>query len=397
MIYLDNSATTKPCEAAVLEMEKTMRTAWGNPSSLHRAGTEAATLLMQARNEIILSLLGQRVKGLLPSRPGMPGRGGTGRLIFTSSGTESDNLAIMGAVHSCKIKNPRIITTDSEHPAVLNTLEHLEANGAEIIRISTKNGVIDENEFANALTSNTVLVTMMYVNNETGAVYDIPKLFALAKGKLPHVICHTDCVQAYLKTPLSPSYLKADMITLSSHKVHGPKGVGALWISDELAKKNRISVLTHGGGQEYALRSGTENLSGISAFAAAVKHLGSDKAYEAFTSKTLYLRQILEKNLPKGAKINTPSGKFSPHIISITLPVPKSQPMLNFLSGEGVYISSGSACSSHKDTVSHVLTAFGLTHDEADRTVRVSLCSENTEEEILTLCRLLEEGIRKLA
>ncbi len=397
MIYLDNSATTRPCECAIIEMEKAMRDTWGNPSSLHRAGSEASATLLQARNEIILSLLGQRVKPLLPNRPNMPGRGGTGRLIFTSSGTESDNLALIGTVRSCKIKNPRIITTNSEHPAVLNTLAYLESNGAEVIRLSTENGVINESEFINSLTPNTALVTIMYVNNETGAIYDIQKLFSLAKSKLPSVICHTDCVQAYLKAPLSPTYLKADMITVSSHKVHGPKGVGALWISDELIKKNRVSVITHGGGQEYGLRSGTENLPAISAFASAVKYLGSDKAHEAFIAKTSALRELLEKNLPSGAKINTPSGSFSPHIISITLPVPKSQPMLNFLSGEGVYISSGSACSSHKDTVSHVLTAFGLTHDEADRTVRVSLCSENTEDEILTFCRLLEEGIRKLA
>ncbi len=397
MIYLDNSATTRPCEKAILAMEKAMKEAWGNPSSLHRAGNDAALLLMQARNEIILSLFGQRAKPLLPNRPNMPGRGGTGRLIFTSSGTESDNLAIIGAVRSSKVKNPRIIATDSEHPAVLSTLAYLESEGADIIRLSTKNGVIDENEFVSSLTTNTVLITMMYVNNETGAIYDIPKLFAFAKSRLPNVICHTDCVQAYLKTELSPSYLKADMITVSAHKVHGPKGVGALWISDEIIKKKRISAIIQGGEQEYGLRSGTENLPCISAFAEAVKYLGSDKAYVEFIAKASALREILKKNLPKGAKINTPSGKFSPHIISITLPIPKSQPMLNFLSGEGVYISSGSACSSHKDTVSHVLTSFGLTHDEADRTVRVSLCLENTEEEILTLCRLLEEGIRKLA
>ncbi len=397
MIYLDNSATTKPCDAALVEMERIMRTVWGNPSSLHRVGTEAATVLMQARNEILLSLLGQRVKPLLPSRPSIPARNGTGRLIFTSSGTESNNLAILGTVSSCKTKNPRIITTDSEHPAVLNTLSYLEENGAEVIHLSTKNGIIDEEEFAKALTPNTLLITIMYVNNETGAMYDIPKLFTLAKSRLPSVICHTDCVQAYLKAHISPSYLKADMITVSSHKVHGPKGVGALWISDELIKKNRMSIVTHGGGQEYGLRSGTENLSGISAFAAAVKCLGSDQAHEVFISKTSALREILEKNLPNGAKINTPSGKYCPHIVSITLPIPKSQPMLNFLSGEGVYISSGSACSSHKNTVSHVLTAFGLTHNEADRTVRVSLCSENTENDILTFCHLLEEGIRKLS
>ncbi len=397
MIYLDNSATTRPCAEAVLAVQKAMNEGWGNPSSLHKQGSEAAQLLFEARNEITLSLLGKRAERLLPRRPNMPMQSGLGRVIFTSSGTESDNLAIIGTVRSCRIKNPRIITTDSEHPAVLESLTYLEQEGAEVIRLSTKNGVINETEFINSLTPNTALVTMMYVNNETGAIYDLPKLFDTAKKKVPDIICHTDCVQAYLKVPFTPASLHADMVTVSSHKVHGPKGVGALWISDTLVKKKRPFAVTHGGGQEYGLRSGTENIPGIAAFAAAVKHAGSDRAYALFTEKTSALRGLLEKNLPSGAKINTPIGSYTPHIVSITLPIPKSQPMLNYLSGEGVYVSSGSACSSHKDTVSHVLTAFGLTHEEADRTIRVSLDSENTEEDIITFCRLLQAGIVKLA
>ncbi len=396
MIYLDNSATTRPCDEAISAMENAMKNIWGNPSSLHRAGSDAAALLFEARNEIYLSILGQRVRPLLARRPGMPNRDGVGRLIFTSSGTESDNLAIIGAVRSCKIKNPKVITTDSEHPAVLNTLKSLEAEGVQTVYLSTKGGVINEAEFENALSADVALITIMHVNNETGAVYDISKLFAQAKKRLPDVICHTDCIQSYLKVPFTPAGISADMITVSAHKVHGPKGVGALWVCDALAKKNRPVAIIHGGGQEHGIRNGTENIPGISSFAAAVKAAGSDSAYKAFKEKTSALRKLIEENLPVNTVINTPKGDFTPHIISITLPVKKSQPMLNYLSAEGIYVSSGSACSSHKDTVSHVLTAFGLSHDEADRTIRVSLSEENTESDVLEFCKVLSDGINKL-
>lgn len=396
-IYFDNSATTAPREEAISAMEYAARSAFGNPSSLHGAGTNAAELLLSSRNELLKALHGEKITPLLPRKSGFKSGKGVGSLIFTASGTESDNLAIFGTLDGCKIKNPRIITTDSEHPAVLQPTEKLKALGAEVIRLSTVGGKIDPEELKKALTPNTVLVSVMYVNNETGAIYDVPEIFKTARSLVPGVICHTDCVQAFQKVPFTPSSLFADMITVSGHKVHAPKGVGALWVSDALTAKGRPHPHILGGGQEDSFRSGTENIPGIAAFAAAVKANGSDKAYAAFTEKTSRLRALLTEHLPSGVTVNTPSGAFSPHILSLTLPTQKSQPMLNYLSAEGIYVSSGSACSSHKNTVSHVLTAFGLSNGEADRTVRVSLDASNTEEEVLTFCKVLSAGIEKLA
>ena len=236
----------------------------------------------------------------------------------------------------------------------------------------------------------------MHVNNETGAVYDIPKIFEIAKKAVPGIICHTDCVQSFLKLPFTPKDLNADMITISGHKIHGPKGVGALWISDSLIRKKLPMAIIYGGGQENGFRSGTENLPGICGFAAAVKAAGTENAHIEFNKKTLLIREKIIKNLPAGVHVNTPAGKYVPNILSLTLPIPKSQPMLNYLSSNGIYISSGSACSSRKNTVSHTLTAFGLSNNEADRTVRVSLDSSNSEEEAVFFCKTLGEGIEKL-
>ena len=186
------------------------------------------------------------------------------------------------------------------------------------------------------------------------------------------------------------------MITLSAHKVHGLKGVGALWVCNELIAKNRPFPIIYGGGQESNFRSGTENIPGIAAFAAAVKANGSEKAGEAFFETTSSLRAILINNLPYGVRVNVPSKDHTPHILSLTLPIPKSQPMLNYLSALGIYVSSGSACSSHKNTVSHVLTAFGIKSSEADATIRVSLDQNNTDEEMLEFCESLASGIAKL-
>ncbi len=395
-IYLDNSATTRPCKESIEAALSAMNDTWGNPSSLHAHGTRAAELVHSCRNEILTALLGKNIASKLPKKPRLITPNGIGRLIFTSSGTESDNLAITGIIRSCKVKDPRVITTDSEHPAVLNTLLALEKEGVQVYKLSTVNGVIDIDEFKNALTPNTVLITIMAVNNETGALYELKELFSYAKKTVPDVICHTDCVQAFQKIGFTPDSIGADIVTLSGHKIHAPKGIGALYVSDALVKKKRPFPIIHGGGQEEFFRSGTESVPLISAFAAAVKHNGSDEAHIAFESKTSALRKLLIDNLPSGVRVNTPLGKYVPHIVSLTLPVRKSQPVLNFLSAQGIYVSSGSACSSHKDTVSHVLTAFGLSHDDADRTVRVSLDAENTEKDVLIFCDALKMAIEKL-
>ena len=299
-------------------------------------------------------------------------------------------------MNSTKIRSPEIITTDSEHPAVLETVRDLEKNDTKVHYLSTKNGAIDLSELDSYLNSNTALVSIMHVNNETGAVYNIADIFAAVKKKSPDAVCHTDCVQSFQKIPFTVNSLGADMITLSAHKVHGLKGVGALWVSNKLISKNRPCPIIFGGGQENGFRPGTENIPGIAAFAAAVRANGADTGGKLFTDKVLPLRELIINNLPSGVKLNEPLGSFAAHILSLTLPVPKSQPMLNYLSSLGICVSSGSACSSHKNTVSHVLTAFGLSNAEADSTIRVSLDASNTENDILTFCNALKDGINKL-
>ncbi len=396
-IYFDNSATTKPSSEAVSAMTDAMTELFGNPSSLHTLGTKAAELLLASRNELLCALWGTSIKAKLPRRPGMIGGEEYGQLFFTSSGTESNNLAILGAVKASKIKNPEIIVSDSEHPAVLNTVASLEKSGVIVHLLKTVGGVIDVSELKSVLSSNTALVSVMYVNNETGAVYDIKEIFATVKAFSKDIICHTDCVQAFQKLPFTPKTLGADMITVSAHKVHGPKGVGALWVSADIIKKRRILPIIFGGGQEMGIRSGTENMPGIAAFAAAVKANGSDKAADGFIKSVAPLRELLLQNLPSCCTVNAPLGVTAPHIISIATHLPKSQPILNYLSALGFYVSSGSACSSHKNTVSPTLSAFGLSNATADGTIRVSLDSSNTSEEILAFCEVLGAGIQKLS
>ncbi|MBR2474513.1 MAG: cysteine desulfurase [Clostridia bacterium] len=396
-IYLDNSATTKPCDEAIHAMVEAMSENYGNPSSLHMAGTRAAELLLSSRNTVLAALWGTYVRSKLPRKPMMRGGEEYGRLIFTASGTESNNLAIFGAVESCKINAPEIITTDSEHPAVLRAVEKLQEKGVKVFKLKTLGGRIDIDELKSLLSPKTALVSVMYVNNETGAIYDVAEIFKTVKSISPNAVCHTDCVQAFQKLPFTPKTLNADMITVSAHKVHGPKGVGALWVSRELINKNRPFPIIFGGGQESSFRSGTENIPGIAAFAAATEANGGAKAYEEFGRKTEALKRLLIQSLPDGVSVNTPLGNSAPYIISLALPLPKSQPMLNYLSALGIYVSSGSACSSHKNTVSHVLTAFGISNAVADGTIRVSLDISNTEEEILTFCDALSQGITKLA
>lgn len=396
MIYLDNSATTKPCKEAIETCVLASQEIFANPSSLHSAGADAAQLLLDSRNEILCALHGSRVRMKLPRKPGMRGGEELGKLIFTASGTESNNIAISGIIASTKIKSPEIITTDSEHPSVLETVKSLEAKGVKVHYLTTVNGNIDINCLKSLLCPNTALISVMHVNNETGAVYDVASIFKTVKEISPDAVCHTDCVQAFEKVPFTAKSLGADMITVSAHKVHGLKGVGALWVSKELIAKNRPHPIIFGGGQENGYRPGTENVPGIAAFAAAVKACGGDNGAKLFSETVSPLRELLIRNLPTNVKVNTPCGNVAPHIISLTLPVPKSQPMLNYLSALGIYVSSGSACSSHKNTVSHVLTAFGLSNAEADATVRVSLDSSNTESEILQFCEALKNGIAKL-
>ena len=388
MIYFDNSATTALCPAAREAMLHAMDEVWGNPSSRHAMGTAAHTILKKAREQV-LSALG--VRG-----------GKDENLIFTASGTEADNLAILGTMRAKKaLHGGKIITSDSEHPAVLRTVEALEAEGFRAAYISTRHGVFDMEQFRREMTRDTFLVTVMLVNNETGAVNDIRAISDYAKSVNPDCIVHTDAVQGFLKIPFTPTSLGADLVTVSAHKIHGPKGVGALYISPYMIKRRAVSPIVFGGGQEFGFRSGTENLPGIAGFGAAAA-VGAS-TLEQDIAKMTFLRDRLPRLLAEnealsGIAVNLPqSDARAPHIVSLRMPKIKSETMLNFLSGKGFAVSSGSACSAQSGRISNALLCFGLSEAEADTTLRISLCADNTEEELIALCDALKVGIKMLA
>ena len=387
-IYLDNSATTALCPAAREAMLSVMDTTWGNPSSRHAMGTAAHAVLKRAREQVLSSL---GVRGAKEEN-----------LIFTASGTEADNLAILGTARAKKaLAGGKVITSDSEHPAVLRAVEALEAEGFRAAYISTKNGVFDMEQFRREMTRDTFLVTVMLVNNETGAVNDIRAISDYAKSVNPECIVHTDAVQGYLKIPFTPAALGADLVTVSAHKIHGPKGVGALYISPYLIKRRAVSPVIFGGGQEFSFRSGTENLPGIAGFgaAAAVGFASMESDIAKMTALRDRLPALLADDAVLSAvAVNLPqSEQRAPHIVSLRMPKIKSETMLNFLSGRGFAVSSGSACAAQSGRISNALLCFGLSDAEADTTLRISLCADNTEEELSALCDALRVGIKMLA
>ncbi len=380
-IYFDNSATTKVLKSAADAAYKVMTEEYGNPSSVHGKGVTATNILSEARNAV-LSSLGVRPRGNYT-------------VFFTGSGTESDNMAITGVLSAKNYRfKPRVITTDSEHPAVLSPLSEAEKNGFDVVRLSTREGVIDMNELMSALTDETVLVSVMLVNNETGALYDVKSIFTEVKKRCPNALTHCDAIQAYMKLPINLPKLGCDLMTVSAHKIGAPKGVGALICENTLLTKKQISPVIFGGGQEQGLRSGTENLPGIAAFSAAIsEHKNKiNESYEYISS----LREKLISLLPDGVTVNVPKNEYLPHIISMTAEGIKSEVLVRALSAEGIYISAGSACSSKKLKTSSVLTAYGHTPDKADSTVRVSLSHHNTEEEIEIFAKTLNETLNKL-
>lgn len=379
-IYLDNSATTPLCECAVKAMEEAFEI-YANPSSMHAAGLEAEKLVASARTKLLSAL------GLSADR--------SRRVIFTSGGTEANNLATVGTITAKNFKSiPQVITTDSEHPSVLEPLHHLEEKGlAEVIKLSTRGGEIDLKELESHLCDRTVLVSIMSANNETGALYNVKGAFDLVKRKAPSAITHTDAVQAFLKTNINFRSVKADMITVSGHKINAPKGVGALVISDSLIKAKRLSPIVFGGGQEGGIRSGTENVPGICALGEAARY--NKEKLSSFIEKTSELTEFLISSLPDGIRVNR-APKTAPHIISITLPRIKSETALHYLSGRGIYVSSGSACASNGKHKSYVLSAFGLSDTDTDCTLRISLSDTLTKEELTYTAEALREALETL-
>ena len=269
-IYLDNSATT-PLSAAAKGVITEAMEIYGNPSSLHSAGQAAQKIVENAREQVLSGLSVRR-------------RRDGGALVFTSSGTEASSLALFGTAYAKKRREAkRILTTNSEHPSVARVMDSLEADGFEVVRISTKNGVLDMDGVRAALDEKIFLASFMLVNNETGAVYSVGEAFKLIKSKYPDAVTHCDAVQGFMKVRFSPATLSADLITVSAHKIHAPKGVGALYISEPMLKTKKIVPVMLGGGQENGMRSGTENVIGIAAFGAAVADVnGRRQEYESY-------------------------------------------------------------------------------------------------------------------
>ena len=381
MIYLDNSATTALSSEAKGAMLEAMDN-FANPSSLHKAGQGANKIIVSARKSVAAAL---GIRSLMP-----------GQIVFTSGGTEANNTAVFGTVYAKKRRiSNRIISTDSEHPSVENALGKLEADGFEVIRISTKGGELDFEAYAEALKKPPILVTMMMVNNETGAVYDVARAFDMAKKNCKETITHCDAVQGFLKCKFTPTSIHADLISISAHKIHGPKGVGALYIDPGVIKAKQLVPLVYGGEQENAIRPGTENTVGIAGFGAAAE-MGAKKLSESISRMSEIREYALSKITESGAEINNTIKNVAPHVISVRLPNIKSETMLHFLSANDICVSSGSACSSHSKKTSRALLAFGLTSREADCTIRISLCENNTKEEIDALCEALKKGIETL-
>lgn len=372
-IYLDNAATTKPCEEAVKAAMAAMTEYYGNPSSLHRAGLDAQLAVDGAR-KIIADTIGAD-----PSC-----------LYFTSGATESNNLALRGASAAYGRKAKRIVISAVEHASVEETAADLEKKGFEVTRVSPReDGRFYAADFINACGEDVCLISMMYVNNETGYVLPVKETFAMVKRKYPHIITHTDCVQAYMKLPVKASTLSADLISLSGHKVHGGKGVGALYIK----KGVRVLPVVTGGKQEKGIRSGTESVPMICAFGAAVEKLAptiNDRWERVSALRTYLLGRLAEID---NISVNSPDDG-SPYVVNISAEGKRSEIMLHFLESKGIYVSSGSACS--KGQQSGVLGQFGIMGKRADSALRISMSAEITEAELDEFVTALSEGMEKI-
>lgn len=369
--YLDNSATTKVSEGAANKAIELMRHNFGNPSSLHSFGFEAEKELNAAR-QAVAEAIGAKES----------------EIHFTSGGTEANNLALMGVAEAKKRAGKKIVTTAIEHSSIIDTAKHLESSGFEVefVYPKDKNG-FDVKDFENAIDENTILVSVMMTNNETGLMPPVSKIPAIIKRKNSPALFHIDAVQGLGKENINVTSLKCDLMSISAHKIHGAKGVGALYVK----KGVRILPRTFGGKQENSLRPGTEALPLIGAFGVAAKEINIFENREKITELNLYLRQKLASL--DDIIINSPEDA-SPYILNFSARGIRSETMLHHLSSYGVYVSSGSACS--KGGKSHVLSALKLNDDLADSAVRVSFSKESTIKDVDALLEALEIGLNTL-
>ena len=370
-VYLDNSATTKPCPGARKRLLEAVDLLWGNPSSLHQKGLEAQLLLEGARAFIAKCLSCRESE-----------------LYFTSGGTESNNLAVFGAANAMKRKGNKIVVSSVEHPSVSRAFDKLESDGFTVVRLPVDRfGVVPVEEIENAVDESTVLVSMMAVNNELGSVEPVEALSRIVKEKHSPALIHVDAVQAFGKLPLNVKKLGIDLMSVSAHKIHGTKGAGALFVKDSV----HLAPHIFGGGQEKNVRPGTEPLPAIAAFFGAAEELDIKKSLPAVTA----LRDGFVKKLSAldGVVINSGADAL-PYIVNISLPGRPAEAVLNFLSSRGIYVSSGSACA--KGRRSPTLTAAGLESERVNSSLRISLSRFTTADELDFCLEGIEEALRAI-
>lgn len=361
--YFDNSATTRCYEAVKDVVVRTMIQDFGNPSAMHRKGVEAEQYVKKTAS-ILAKLLKVSEK----------------EILFTSGGTESDNLALIGAAYANRRSGNHIITTAVEHPAVAEPVAHLKAQGFEVTVLGVdETGVVKVKELEAALRADTILVSVMYVNNEVGSVMPIEEIGKLVHEKSPKALFHVDAIQAFGKYRIYPKKAGIDLLSVSSHKIHGPKGAGFLYISHQAKVQPQIL----GGGQQNGMRSGTDNVPGIAGMGVAAEEIYRN--LDADREHLYQLKERMAEGLGEMDKVlinGMPVREGAPHILSASFLGVRSEVMLHTLEERGIYVSAGSACSSHKRKGSATLTAMGLPADQRECTVRISFSEENTPEEV---------------
>ena len=420
-IYLDNSATTRVFPAVADLMTRVMLDNYGNPSSMHHKGVEAEKLLRNAK-DIFASILKCDLKNI----------------YFTSGGTESDNIAIIGAATAAKRRGMHLITTQIEHPAVINTMKHLESEGYTVTYLPVdKYGLVELDKLKEAITPETTLVSIMHVNNEIGSMQNIAEIGALIKSCNPDTLFHVDAVQGFGKAPILPKKMNIDLLSVSSHKIHGPKGMGMLYVGDRV----KVNPICFGGGQQNGLRSGTENMPGIAGMSKAAEMLcgklkeDTDKLYalkarlirgalalEGVQVNGVELSDELKTALAAGSSVPASGAsaepdkamtagllneeaenelmsairKTAPHIVSLSFPGIRAEVMLHTLENDGIYVSAGSACSTHKPEPSATLKAIGMDKALLECTLRFSMSVFTTEDDIDKTIKVLADKLPML-
>ncbi|MBS3807550.1 MAG: cysteine desulfurase [Bacteroidales bacterium] len=378
MIYLDNAATTRPFDEVIDVMGKVMREDFANPSSLHHLGVKAEEVMVESRK--ILA-------GALQVDPG--------EVYFTSGGTETNNLVVKGAAQAHRKRGRHIITSAIEHKSVLNTMHALEQEGYEVTYVPVDSeGLVDLQFLEEALREDTILVSIMHVNNETGAIQPVDRIEEILRKHHPKPLFHVDAVQSFARIPLHPHHSDIDLLTLNSHKIHGPKGIGALFKRQGV----NLAPLLDGGKQEGGLRSGTENLPGIAGFARAAQ-LNFENIFERQNHMS-HLRYMLRARMVEAfdqVVINTPDDRFAaPHILNVSFPGLQGEVLLRKLETAEIYVSTGSACTSGKNTPSHVLKAMGRSKEEVQGALRFSFSAMNREEELEQVMKHLVPAVEKV-